>query len=365
MDSSVDRECGWANGISWVNRLMRLSSTLAAKNIFKILPILAVFASVSTGVRTDAQHDVSPIAKMGFRLLDGCGSVVQAIAGRTTQVRGYTTFESLNVPCPPGGVSPCLGVQGWTQVIEVFSDDLGQAVCLSVDSTEKCNNDCKERLIGEPILRLIDETAFVSQLPTDSCDLGSAIDPYADRTGFIDATFMKIGDRLPEGYYRTLPFTVDVHVPLELGAVEDPPSITVRLEYSGNLRGGGSNQNTTVSFRGQTIRRPSNRIVLGTCQFTVQPIEGGSRHGDANLDGFVDFGDSIEILKQLFLGNPSPCDSFENPGNVFIMDIDGSDKVDFGDALRLLVYLFLGGDPPTGPTGCHLIEGCRPSCRLE
>ena len=295
------------------------------------------------------------VAEMGFQLSDGCGSTIELVAGKTHQIRGFTTFESFE----PGG-------QGWTQVVEIFSDDIGDTVCLGVSSTEACDNSCKEILIGEPILRLIDGTAFVSQIPSGICDPGSAVDPQPNRVGFVDATFMKIGNRLPVGFYRTLPFTVLVHVPAAFGEMNKPPDIVVRMEYSGDLRGGGQLQHTTVSWDGNSLRGPHENVILTSCELTIRAVAGGSLHADSNLDGNVDVFDAIAFLRQLFLGNNGPCEgAFNGPDNLAINDSDGSGTNDISDAIYLLTWVILGGPEPVGGFECRDdLPNCQNSCRL-
>jgi hypothetical protein len=291
------------------------------------------------------------LVEMGFRLAAGSGSTLELVAGRTHEIRAHTTFEAFESQ-----------TQGWTQVVEIFSDDLGGNVCLGVESSETCTTPCKEILIGQPLLALgIGGLTFVSQPPSDLCAEGSALDPDPNRVGFTDTTFMKIGQRLPAGFYRTLPFTIVVNLP-----VDQKDDIDVRIEYSGNLRGGGNELDTHVSYNGRTLKVPHEDINLLAYEFTIRPVDGGARAGDDNSDGNVDVFDAIALLRQLFLGDAPPCAGpFGNKDNRTILDHDGSGIADLTDAIYLLTYVIIGGPEPVGGSECRDdLPNCLKSCRL-
>lgn len=73
-----------------------------------------------------------------------------------------------------------------------------------------------------------------------------------------------------------------------------------------------------------------------------------------NQDGKLNISDPVAILDHLFLGSPKfqqlPCEhgsaGAPGPGDLALIDVDGSGTINITDAIYLLNYLFNGGSKP-------------------
>ena len=81
------------------------------------------------------------------------------------------------------------------------------------------------------------------------------------------------------------------------------------------------------------------------------------QRGDCNIDGIVDIGDGIYIMRFLFQGyGMSPC--------MEACDHNGDGVVDISDTIYVVTYIFLGGNPPPPPFGeCGADESPTPGCQ--
>lgn len=80
--------------------------------------------------------------------------------------------------------------------------------------------------------------------------------------------------------------------------------------------------------------------------------------GDCNLDGHIDIGDGIYIMRFLFQGfGISPC--------MEACDHNGDATVDVSDTVYVITYIFLGGPPPAPPFGgCGTDATPTPGCTV-
>jgi hypothetical protein len=86
------------------------------------------------------------------------------------------------------------------------------------------------------------------------------------------------------------------------------------------------------------------------------------RPGDYELNGVLNVTDAVRLLGNLFIGSPPdlPCEVglLDAPGNLGLLDSNGSGVVDLSDAIYVLNYLYLGGPPPVLGTECYPFPGC-------
>jgi len=90
--------------------------------------------------------------------------------------------------------------------------------------------------------------------------------------------------------------------------------------------------------------------------------------GDYEPNGELNQSDAIKLLGNLFIGNPPdlPCEVglLDAPGNLGLLDSNGSGKIDLSDAVYLLNYLYIGGPPPVLGTECYPLPGCPDNSQI-
>jgi hypothetical protein len=88
----------------------------------------------------------------------------------------------------------------------------------------------------------------------------------------------------------------------------------------------------------------------------------GQLPGDCNQDGEIDIADGICVLGYLFGGLPRvlPCGdgTDTDPGNVELIDSNGSGEIDLSDAIRIFRWNFFGGPGHALGSDCVFISGC-------
>jgi len=103
-------------------------------------------------------------------------------------------------------------------------------------------------------------------------------------------------------------------------------------------------------------------VATTTCGETTDPIccsvscLTAFQRGDCNIDGNIDIGDGIFIMRFLFQGlGLSPC--------MDACDHNSDGTVDISDTIYVIAYIFLGGPPPGAPFGvCGTDTTPTPGC---
>ena len=180
----------------------------------------------------------------------------------------------------------------------------------------------------------------------------------------------------------------------------EPPAVKPDVEAELTLQGFGFTPATTVTFNGLDAERvrfvddttlravlPAGAGAEGPVEILVyQPDLGGmtARYvfaldseaddflpqgqlpGDCNQDRKLNIADPICLIGHLFGGFPTvlPCGdgNGSDPGNLGLLDSNGSGQLDLSDAVRLLQWSFFGGPAHVLGSECLEIPGCRGVC---
>jgi hypothetical protein len=200
-----------------------------------------------------------------FFELEGPAStgVIRGEPGETVEVSGFATIDASD-----------FGIGALTSSFEIRSPD-GADFCIDVATTEGCQRDCKEALLGVPLLVIFrDQQALVIQNSDAGCanGLGDPDDPNnMGRRGIIDVILIQVADRLPVGRSRMVPFKVSVVVP------EDEAGVAIDLDFVDGLRALGQPIRNIVSFRGSstppTVHDYSFRVVPAVLGVSIEGEE--------------------------------------------------------------------------------------------
>ncbi len=103
----------------------------------------------------------------------------------------------------------------------------------------------------------------------------------------------------------------------------------------------------------------------GEYTLTIECLGAGAMlPGDCTADGSFHIGDSVCLVRHLFLGERSlPCGDGDDPSNVALLDWSGDGDVDVSDVVGGLNWLFRGGTPHArGFSACIDLANCPAVC---